>query len=82
MAAELGIPRVLAVGNKARTDADEQFLRTALAEDGIAVAGVVPYAADVADADRTGAVGLLSVPAPVQTALAEVLRNAGFATRR
>ncbi|SNR81709.1 AAA family ATPase [Blastococcus mobilis] len=57
LAAELGIPKVLAVGNKARSPEDEDYLRTALAEEGLAVAGVLPYDEDVARADRAGAVG-------------------------
>ncbi len=52
LAAELGILQVLAVGNKARSADDEGYLRTALADEGLVVAGVLPYDEDVADADR------------------------------
>jgi CO dehydrogenase maturation factor len=57
LAAELGIPQVVAVGNKARSDDDEAFLRQALADEGIELAGVLPYDAEVAAADRAGTHG-------------------------
>lgn len=55
LAAELGIPRVLAVGNKARDDTEADFLRQAAAESGIPVVAVLPYQPSVAAADRAGA---------------------------
>ena len=73
LAAELGIPQVLAVGNKARTVEDEDFFREALAAEGIALAGVLPYDPQVAAADRAGAVGLSPVAPDVQRALDAVL---------
>ncbi|MDP9435664.1 MAG: AAA family ATPase [Actinomycetota bacterium] len=73
LAAELGIPGVLAVGNKARTAQDVSFMRDALAAAGIEVAGVLPYDAQVAAADRAGDVGLTPVAPEVQRALDEVL---------
>ena len=54
LAAELGIPRVLAVGNKARDDGDIAFLRAELAAYGTPVITVLPYQQSVADADRAG----------------------------
>ncbi len=54
LAAELGIPRVLAVGNKARVDADADFLADALGAEGIELATVLPWTAEVAEADRSG----------------------------
>jgi len=73
LAAELGIPQVLAVGNKAGTPADAEFLRQALATEGLELAGVLPYDAAVAAADRAGEVGLLSVAPAVQAAVDEIL---------
>ena len=73
LAAELGIPGVLAVGNKARGPEDVAFFRDALAAEGIELAGVLPHDAGVAAADQSGAVGLLPVAPDVQRALAEVL---------
>lgn len=73
LAAELGIPEVVAVGNKARSTADADFFRDALAAEGITLAGVLPYDAEVAAADRAGAVGLTPVGPAVQRALADVL---------
>jgi len=54
LAAELGIPRVLAVGNKARDDGDAAYLRRELAASGIPVVTVLPYQQSVAEADRAG----------------------------
>jgi CO dehydrogenase maturation factor len=54
LADELGIPRVLGLGNKARDDDDAAFLREAAAAQGIALAGVLPYLPAVAHSDRTG----------------------------
>ncbi len=73
LASELGIPEVLAVGNKARTPEDLAFFHDALRAEGITLAGVLPYDADVAAADRAGEVGLASVAPEVQRALDEVL---------
>ena len=73
LAAELGIPRVIAVGNKARSPEDDAFFRDALAAEGIPLAGVLPYDPDVAAADRAGVVGLAPVAPAVQRALDEVL---------
>lgn len=73
LAAELGIPEVVAVGNKARTPADVAFFHDALGAERIGLAGVLPYDAEVAAADRAGAVGLVPVAPEVQHALGEVL---------
>lgn len=73
LAAELGIPQVMAVGNKARTAEDENFFRDALAAEGIPLAGVLPYDPAVAAADRAGVVGLAPVAPDVKRALDEVL---------
>ncbi|MBA3719075.1 MAG: AAA family ATPase [Nocardioidaceae bacterium] len=73
LATELGIPEVVAVGNKARTPEDVAYFRDALAAERIELGGVLPYDADVAAADRAGAVGLTPVATEVQRALDEVL---------
>ncbi|MDP9398937.1 MAG: AAA family ATPase [Actinomycetota bacterium] len=73
LAAELGIPEVLAVGNKARTAEDVDFLASALAVEGIPVAAILPYDAQVADADRMGRTGLSPVPPALQAALDQVV---------
>lgn len=54
LAAELGLDRVYGLGNKARDDEDVEFFRTATALEGVPLAGVMPYAAQVRDADRLG----------------------------
>ena len=73
LAAELGIPQVVAVGNKARTAGDADFFREALGAEGIELAGVLPYDPDVASADRSGDVGLTPVAPDMGRALEEVL---------
>ncbi|MBA3311620.1 MAG: AAA family ATPase, partial [Nocardioidaceae bacterium] len=61
LAEELGIRHVLAVGNKSQTPDDSRFFETALAAEGIQLAGVVPHDPGVAEADRAGSVGLMPV---------------------
>jgi CO dehydrogenase maturation factor len=82
LAAELGIPGVLALGNKARTPEDEAFFRAALGSEGMELAGVLPYDAEVAAADRTGAVGVTPVAPEVSRALDEVLAAVDAAHER
>ncbi len=53
LAAELGIPRVYGLGNKAR-EGDADFFRDAAAAYGVPLAGVVPHDEMVAEADRAG----------------------------
>ncbi len=73
LAAELGIPGVLAVGNKAKSPEDVAFFRDTLTSEGIEIAGILPYDPEVAAADRVGEVGLQPVAPAVQAALDEVL---------
>jgi len=73
LAAELGIPRVLAVGNKARTSEDVAYFREALPAEGIQLAAVLPYDGGVAAADRAGAVELTAVAPHVQRSLTELV---------
>lgn len=53
LADELGIPRTLAVGNKALPD-DERFFSDACAEYGVELAAIVPLDDAVTTADRDG----------------------------
>ena len=73
LAAELGIPEVLALGNKAQTPEDEAFFREALGAERIELAGILPHDPDVAAADRAGATGLTPVSPALERALDEVL---------
>ncbi|MDQ6649960.1 MAG: AAA family ATPase [Actinomycetota bacterium] len=82
LAAELGIPHVLAVGNKARGDDDVAFFESAFAADGLPVAGILPYDARVASADRVGTVGLTPVSAEVALALSSVVAAVDEAAAR
>ena len=54
LAAELGIPRVMAVGNKARNEDDVAYLQRELTASGMTVIAVLPYQQSVAEADRAG----------------------------
>jgi len=82
LAADLGIPGVLAVGNKARTEADVAYFREAFSAERIELAGVLPYDADVAAADRTGATGVPPVAEQVARALDDVLAALDAAHQR
>ena len=82
LATELGIPGVLAVGNKARTSEDVEFFTTALAAERIDLAGVLPYDGQVAADDRAGTVGLTPVADGVAVVLAQVLDRLDEARRR
>ena len=54
LALELGIPRVVGLGNKVRDDADRVFLTEACRREGGELLAVLPHAADVTEADRNG----------------------------
>jgi CO dehydrogenase maturation factor len=73
LAGELGIPQVLAVGNKARTAEDREFLRGALAAEGVPLIAVLPYDDGVAEQDRAGVTGRLAVAPSVARELDAVL---------
>jgi CO dehydrogenase maturation factor len=57
LAAELGIGRVVVVGNKVRDDADVQFVTRACADAGLILAGMLPYEAAVVESERAGTSG-------------------------
>ncbi len=73
LAEELGIPHVLAVGNKSRSQQDAEFFASALSAEGIELSGVLPYDHRVAEADRAGSVDLTPVSNQVQAALQDIL---------
>lgn len=54
LAEELGIPRLAGVGNKSSSPEDDAFFAEVCAEYGVPLAGIVPYDAEVASADRLG----------------------------
>lgn len=54
LADELGIPRVVGLGNKARSPADEEFFTAMCAEFAVPLVGVLPYDDAVTRADRSG----------------------------
>jgi CO dehydrogenase maturation factor len=51
----LGVPEVYAVANKVQSERDETAIRDYCSARDLTVVGVVPYDADVADAERLGA---------------------------
>ncbi len=74
LARELGLERVFGLGNKARDDHDIAFFREATAEHGVPLAGVLPYAGEVRDADRAGRGVAVSPPAELQDAMDDLMR--------
>lgn len=54
LAAELGIPRCIGVGNKARLPEDRAVLEELCAEHGVPLEAVVPHDLGLAEADRAG----------------------------
>lgn len=54
LADELGIPRSLGVGNKARLPEDADFFAEACADHGVEIAAVIPLDAAIPAADRAG----------------------------
>jgi CO dehydrogenase maturation factor len=77
LADELGIPRTVAVGNKARDGSDVEFFRTACAEYGVALAGVLSYDRAVVDADLAGGLVDDAAGADIMRQVAELCRNLG-----
>lgn len=72
LAAELGVSRVSGVGTKARVAEDYQFFASAAVAYRMTFAGVVPFAASIAEADRYGTI-LGSLPAAVRDAITQVI---------
>ena len=68
LAEELGIPRLVAVGNKAR-DGDVEFFAEAAAQHGLELAAVVPADPAVVDADRRGTPITAAAPPAVEEAI-------------
>ena len=52
LAADIGVTKVQVVGNKIRSEADRDFLRSRIPED--ALLGFISYNEEVIDADRRG----------------------------
>jgi len=75
-AQELGARQVLAVGNKARSLEDHEFLTAASAEHGFAVVAVIPFELSVLEADRDGAMVPVSAPG-LQPAVATIIDTIG-----
>lgn len=73
LATELGIPRVVAVGNKARDSEDIQFFESQFAANGLTLACVVPYETSVASADQEALGRLDAVPDSVRSAIERLL---------
>lgn len=54
LASELGIPRVYALGNKARTERDEQAIREFCARHGLNLLSTIPFDEALVEAEMTG----------------------------
>ena len=70
LARGLGVPAISAVANKVRSERDEAAIRDYCADHDLTVLAVVPYDADVAEAEMRGEAVLDS--APQATAVARV----------
>lgn len=73
LADELGLSRVYGLGNKARDEEDRAFFRQACEEAEVPLAGILPHAAAVRDADRAGAAVTELPDGEVRTAIDEVI---------
>ncbi len=73
LAAELGIPRVYGVGNKAELPDDVEFFETVSAEYNVPLAGIVPTDPDVIEADRSGVPLPPDRGEPVRRAVADII---------
>jgi CO dehydrogenase maturation factor len=71
LAADLRLPRVVGVGNRIRSAADEQFLRSALPD--LEFAGFIPYDERLSEAERSGRSPAGASPA-VDAAVERVVR--------
>lgn len=70
---ELGLSRVYGLGNKARDEEDRAFFQRACQEQGVPLAGILPHAPEVRDADRAGE-AVTELPAgAVRAAIEEVI---------
>lgn len=75
LAAELGIGRVVGIGNKVRDDEDAAFLREACAEHDVPLAGLLPASSAVRAADRQGTPVTAIEDDALRDALATILRD-------
>lgn len=73
LADDLGLTRVYGLGNKARDEEDRAFFRQACEEQGVPLAGILPYATAVRDADRAGAAVTELPDGEVRTSVDEVI---------
>lgn len=71
LAADIGIGRILAVGNKVRTPEEEAFIREALGD--IPLLGIVHYHPEVIEADRRG-LALIDLGGPAVEEIAALLQ--------
>ncbi len=73
LAAELGIPRVYGVGNKAELPDDVEFFETVSAEYNVPLAGIIPTDPDVVEADRSGVPLAPGSGIPVRQAVEKII---------
>lgn len=71
LAADIGIERILAVGNKVRTPEEEAFIRAAVGD--IPLLGIVHYHPEVIEADRRG-LALIDLGGPAVEEIAALLQ--------
>ena len=72
LATDLGLTRVMAIGNKIRTTQDGEFLRAAL--ENIELIGVLPFDGKIREAEIAGR-SVVSASEPMETAIQDVVRQ-------
>ncbi|MFP5309621.1 MAG: AAA family ATPase [Actinomycetes bacterium] len=77
LASDLGLDRVVGVGNKSSGERDRRFLEDACADHGLELLGVLPHTEAVRDADRSGIGVALDPPPALQAALDDVVARLG-----
>ncbi|MBA2597835.1 MAG: hypothetical protein H0V00_14515 [Chloroflexia bacterium] len=82
LARGLGVPTLYAVANKVQSERDEAAIRAYCAEHDLSVLAVVPFDADVSEAEREGVAILDSAPdAAAVSAIQELARGLRAANR-
>ena len=76
LAADLGVPRIAVLANKIRDEHDASVVRAFAAENGLEIAGLVPFDQAMLDADRVGQAPVDHAPdSPAVTAIGQLARS-------
>lgn len=76
LAVDLGVPRIEVLANKIRDEREASVVREFAAENGLEIAGLVPFDEAMLDADRDGVAPLDHAPgSPAVLAIGELARR-------